>query len=209
MPALTRYNHYQKEAAMKTYSIERDLKEAEAMASALVPYIYETTLYANIGGLFNSGTLPSLTLGALLLRLNRLAHLALTGSQLDRLRAAQAQYDEVARQWKQHHDDKLVREALSRLNAMNTFFEECRDQPRSCAPNYPPELARRTIVEELRRALEQRAIVSAELDSKTRQIDGKLRRYVVAASFQWDTQLEAAYPAQTYWWLYHRPDTQN
>jgi len=55
-----------------SFTIGRDLDEALAMAKALVPYVYEETLYKNIGGgSFSGGALPSLTIGALLLRLRR------------------------------------------------------------------------------------------------------------------------------------------
>ena len=49
--------------AEQKFSIERDVKEAQAMAAALVPYVYEDELYGRIGM-----NMPSLTIGALLMR---------------------------------------------------------------------------------------------------------------------------------------------
>ena len=64
--------------AETNFTIERDLNEARIMAEALVPYAYEDTLYAKIGGGFGlKGAIPALTVGALLLRIRRLQALPL------------------------------------------------------------------------------------------------------------------------------------
>jgi hypothetical protein len=188
------------------FNAERDLREAEALTKALVPYIYETALYGNAGSGFFSN-LPSLTVGAVLLRLRRLEtlHNTLTFEQQQRLAQVRADHDHTQHEWATHYEGKIIKEALSRLDAMRTFFDECRDNKRACASNYLPEAQRRTIVEELRLAMERHNIHSADVDSKARAVDGKLRGYVAPASFVWSKALESAYAPAQFWWLYHRP----
>src|SRR5689334_1757805 len=87
--------------AEQKFSIERDVKEAQAMAAALVPYVYEDELYGRIGM-----NMPSLTIGALLMRLHRLRALAsrLTPEQLGILEQAEAQTQSARREWTSHFE---------------------------------------------------------------------------------------------------------
>jgi hypothetical protein len=192
-----------------TYSLDRDLREAEAMADGLIPYLHQDRLYGNVGsgGLFGGGTMPSLTIGALLMRLHRLSALSdnLTDAQREQLRRIAAKHDEARDEWRLHYTERLVQEAKSRLKAMDTFFEECNDNPRNCARNYLPETLRRTIVHEIDRALTALGAESADVDRAIRHADGKLRRYVAPSAFVWAKALEPAYPPAEYWWLHAQP----
>jgi hypothetical protein len=191
------------------YSIERDLKEAQAMADALIPYVYQDQLYGKVGGggLFSSSNMPSLTIGALLMRLRRLRaqeHL-LTEEQRALLTKLEAQNEAVRSEWNMHYSGKMVQEANSRLKAMSSFFAECEEDPRLCASVYLPEALRRTIVQELADALERYNLPVEDLHRSMRQVDGKLRRYAEPNEFLWAKELEAVYPRETYWWLYAKP----
>ncbi|NWF68982.1 MAG: hypothetical protein HXY40_07845, partial [Chloroflexi bacterium] len=155
-----------------TYNLEKDLSEADAMARALVPYVYEKDLYGRVGGggIFSGGTMPSLTIGALLLRLRRLRAQrdSLTPKQQAQLEQIEARHEQVRHQWAAAYEGKLVKEALSRLDAMKAYFDECSQSPRLCASAYLPEALRRTIVEEIRLAMRDYNIASAQVDSKAR-----------------------------------------
>lgn len=196
-----------------TYALERDLKEAEAMAQALIPYVYEDTLYGTVGGrgLFGGGGMPSLTLGALLMRLRRLHALEeqLTESQRALLAEIDAQHDSVRREWTQHYNEKLTREAESRLKAMDTFFQECEEDRRICANAYLPEALRRTIVQEIVTALEESGLPTTEITRQARAVDSKLRRFSEPSEFVWAPELASVYPATSYPWLYARPPQPN
>ena len=85
----------------------------------------------------------------------------------------------------------MEREAHSRLDSMQRFFEECARDPASCAQNYGPEVLRRTITQEILLAMEIDDIHSAELDDKVKVVDRKLRVQVKESDFVWDEQLEA------------------
>lgn len=192
------------------YSTGKDLKEAVAMADALVPYVHQGELYGSTGGGFFS-TMPRMTIGGLLLRLRRLDALRdqLDASGQEQLDKARARNEEVFRTWRDHYEGKMQREALSRLNAMNTFFEECRANPHLCPTIYQPEATRRTVVEELIGALKAAKVETAEIEAKAKSIDGQLRGVVQTSDFIWDAVLEPIYPKGAFWWLYHAPPARN
>ncbi|PJF22555.1 MAG: hypothetical protein CUN56_05390 [Phototrophicales bacterium] len=193
-----------------TYHLERDLKEAEAMAKALTPYVHEDQLYGAVGrsGFFSAAKMPSLTLGALLMRLRRLEVLQdrLNADQRLRLRNVVKRHDEVFREWNVHYKQKLVYEAKSRLKAMHQFFDECNDNPKSCASIYPPEVLRRTIVQEILIAMTEIDLQDDELTQLVRETDSRLQRAANAKhSFIWADELQPVYPEKPFWWLYRIP----
>lgn len=196
------------------YDIEKDLKEAEAMAKALTPYVHENQLYGNVGGggFFSALKMPSLTLGALLMRLRRLRVLedSLSAAQRTRLSAAEQRNEDVYKEWRVHYQRKLVKEANSRLDAMSVFFEECMNNPKLCARVYQPEASRRTIVQEIVMAMGEIGMTAeiesgSELRTKMSGTDSRLRRYTEASDFIWANALMPAYPQTQFWWLYQHP----
>ncbi len=189
-------------------NLKSDLKEAVEMAEHLADYLRGDALYGSMGGgLFGSGSKPPLTVGALLLLLRRLRALqdALTPDQQAQLAKADAQHEAVKREWRMHYDEKRLREANSRLDAMRTFFEECAHSPKTCAANYLPEALRRTIVQELVVTLDADGLLDDDLTRKLRDTDGRLRRHTRSADFVWAAQLAPVYPRDVFWWLYARP----
>lgn len=190
------------------YNADRDLREARAMAEGLIPYVYEETLYGRTrGGMFGSGNLPALTIGALLMRLRRLRALEdiLSPAQRDLLSQIERQHEAARSEWRQHYLEKLHREGESRLKAMNTFFDECADDPRQCPNIYLPEVLRRTIVQEIARALEELGEEHGELIKAMRRVDTKLRGYTQPADFIWASDLAGVYPPGEFWWMYAAP----
>lgn len=192
----------------ESYKPERDLKEAVAMAKALEDYIRQDELYGHVsGGMFGSGAMPKLTVGALLMRLRRLQALrdALSPEQREQLDVAIVRHRQVQREWAVHYEGKLVKEALSRLGAMNHFIEECRDNLRLCAGAYRPEALRRTIVQEIKREMNRLNIASEAVDTKLRGTDARFRALLRPHDFLWDELLRPIYDQQEFWWLYQAP----
>lgn len=187
------------------YVLEKDLREVVALAENLEPYVRGRELYGNAGGAF--GSLPSLTVGAVLLRLRRLhaLHGQLNDSQRASLERAQQHYQQTKKTWRVHWQEKALREANSRLDAMRAFFQECANSARACANNYLPEVLRRTIVQELLIELEAEKVFDAQLDEKRKHTDGKLRGLLRPCPFIWAEVLQPVYPSETFWWLYQRP----
>jgi hypothetical protein len=190
--------------AEQTYSIDQDLKEAQAMAKALIPYVYEKDLYGRVGG-----NMPALTIGAVLMRLRRLRTLQsnMNDKQRAQLQEIETRHEQARREWTNAYEGKIVKEALSRLDGMKAFFDECNSEPRSCASAYMPEALKRTIVEEIRMAMRELNIASAEVDSKVRSTDMRLRGFIQQSPFVWASALESVYPSDRFWWLYNRPSS--
>jgi hypothetical protein len=188
------------------YSIARDLEEAEAMADGLADYIRRDALYGNVGGFFSK--MPALTVGALLMRLRRLDALRdhMDAGQITRLEKVIQRHQDTAKEWQLHYGQKIEREVKSRLDAMRTFFEECKNDPQLCPRVYKPEANRRTIVQELLYAMEQMNIDrDEELEQKRKTTDNRLRTVVESTDFIWSEILEPVYDRRDYWWLYSYP----
>lgn len=195
------------------YSIDRDLKEAEAMAKSLVPYVHQEPLYGSVGGLgfFAPTSMPSLTLGAFLMRTRRLTEFDAKGDldarQIARLQKVLHRNEQVYDEYRKHYETKLLRESKSRLKAMQTFFEECHASPKACSANYMPEATRRTIVQEVLVAMDE---IELAQDDALKQLivgmDSRLRQFAnVKYGFVFDPVLEPFYPEGVYWWLYQEP----
>ena len=194
----------------EVYTIKRDLGELEAMVKNLENYVRGDTLYGSAGGagFFSGGRMPSLTVGAVLMRLRRLdvLHNQMDDAQIHRFEATQEKHAHVADEWRLHYTGKMTREANSRLDAMHAFFEECTTSPKLCANVYRPELLRRTIVQEILIAMDEiNMAVEDDLKQKLNGTDGRLRQFVKPSEFQWAEQLQPAYDQKTFWWLYQQP----
>lgn len=190
------------------YALADDLSEAEAMGKALERYLKNDVLYDTIGGgIFGSGSMPALTLGAFVMRLRRLRVLfdQLTEPQRRSLEALDALNAGALENKRTRYEKKIVYEANSRLKAMAMFFEECRANPRGCASIYKPEALRRTVIEEIRLVMAEQHMESAELEEGLRKTDSRLRGVAPKSGFLWDAQLQPAYPESRFWWLYALP----
>ncbi len=183
------------------YSIDLDLKEVKAMVENLVPYIYEDELYAKIN--MDSARL---TPGSILLRLRRLELLRdqMNTAQREQLDKSAAQNEAIRTEWAVAYSKKMLREVESRLRDLQTYIQECKEDPKLCANAYNPEALRRTIIAELMSALPPDADSTA-VTSTLRSVDGGLRRNVRETSFIWADVLQPAYPHDSFWWLYGRP----
>jgi hypothetical protein len=190
------------------YSIASDLNEAKKMADGLEDYIQTEPIYGTVGGgFFSGGSMPSLTTGALLMRVRRLRarEAELTPAQRAELDGVEAEIARVRKKWTAHFDQKVEREARSRLKSISQFFEDLRDDPRAAANAWLPEALRRTIIYELDRAMQEYGIDRGDLPQRTNGMDAALRRSTEKAPFVWANELQAVYPADTFWWLYARP----
>lgn len=194
----------------QNYNLFSDLNELERMIGSLEGYLKSNNLYGSVGGGFlTGGTAPQLTPGAILLRIRRLNALR---DQLDDRRQATldkliAQHNTIRTRYETPYQERLVREAHSRLDAMKRFFEECREDMSNCPRIYNPEVLRRTIVEEVLDDLNAHGYVSSELDQKIIGTDKRLRGYLAPADYVWDNQLQAVYPQDKFWWQWMAPPT--
>ncbi len=191
------------------YEFARDLSQLERMTEYLTDYLLGDALYMPVGAGRSVSTMPQLTLGALLLRRRRLTELrsSLKRAQAARLDAALAQHEQAQAEWTLHYEKKLKLEVPSRLKVMLAFFADCRESPRDCAPAYPVEALRRTLVQEILLAMDEFGYDSSELAASAQQADVELRRLLRAGDFIWSQRLEKVYPRERFWWLYGSPAT--
>lgn len=190
------------------YRLDRDLEEARAMAEALENYVTGGELYGSVEGMFSTDPdMPTLTLGALLMRLHRLQALEsqMTPEQKALLTFVEAENDRVRTDWREHYQGKLHNEAGARLHSLEAFFAECEDNPQACAGDYLPEAARRTMLEAIVDTLKRYNMAEIDLGRSLRERDTQIKRFTEPSAFIWDTALQTAYPQAKYWWLYERP----
>lgn len=189
----------------KSYDFTKDLREAKLMVDNLESYVRGDELYQTVGGFFSK--IPSLTVGAVLMRLRRLNDLNsyLDDAQRQTFTEINQKFETTREDWRTHYEEKLVREAHSRLDAMHNFFRECQDSLQNCAGLYRPEILRRTIVQEIMYEMTHLKLSEADLTRKVRGTDGKLRGVLRSADFQWADVLRPAYPEKDFWWLYNAP----
>src|SRR5215216_4506295 len=110
------------------YSLDRDLSEARAMVEHLESYLLGDELYGSVGGMYGGEPdMPSLTVGALLLRVNRLHKLAdlMSFDQRAILTEIESEHERVRGQWNDAYMRKAHREAGARLHSLEAFFAEC------------------------------------------------------------------------------------
>lgn len=195
----------------QNYNIYNDLHELQQMTKSLASYLRRDELYGNIGGgIFTGSGAPNFTIGTILLRLRRITALdeMLDERRRTQLAKAREQHDAIRADNEDRYIARMAREAHSRLDAMSSFFEECREQPQICPRIYNPETYRRTVVQEVLGALASSGYESADLTQKVRATDKRLRGYVQPSDFLWDDQLQPIYPQQEFWWLYNAPQSQ-
>jgi len=189
------------------YSIDRDLKEIAKMGETLQHYVLSDMLYMSIeGGLFGSRDMPQITMGAFLLRLRRLNQFRdeMNGVQQATLDKAIAQHNAVRNEWTVHYEQKMEREAESRLKLLAEFFRDCRDNVKECSDAYRVEALKRTIVQELVMALDEQGYESQAVKSRVYHTDKELRGWVTDGEFIWSDKLMSVYPKERFWWLYGR-----
>jgi len=180
------------------YNLDLDVRAVTAMAGALVPYIYQDELYGVL-----SNDLPRLTVGGLIMRLNRLGALdnLLADAQRQSIRMAREQFDKTKSEWTVAYEGKLKRELTARLRSLGQFIMDCVDR-RLCADLYPGEIEKRVMVAGLQAEAQKYNVLEPSVVGQIAGIDDRLHMLTRTGEFLWDARLEAAYPRASYWYLY-------
>lgn len=181
------------------YDLDHDVEVLVAMASSLTPYLYEDEMYGYLGG-----DMPRLTLGGLLLRLYRLSRLDdhLNADQQVQVQDAHINFDAERSKWAVHYENKLQRELLMRIKALERFLKECAEDPQPCAASYPAQSEKRTMIHHLYQAAEEQNVLLHDTHLRLYEVDGQLRRIFREGEFITDDRLKDIYPPGIFWWLY-------
>jgi hypothetical protein len=71
--------------------------------------------------------------------------------------------------------------------------------------SYPSEIEKRVMLEHLISEAKAQNTLTETQEAGVRGFDASIRAYLESAPFIWDKRLEAAYPADQFWFLYRRP----
>ncbi|KAB2866279.1 MAG: hypothetical protein F9K46_02655 [Anaerolineae bacterium] len=182
------------------YDIEKNLRTLRAMVEALTPYVYEEELFGHLGD-----NMPKMTVGGLLLRLHQLEGLqaALNKNQQTQLAETRQKFEQMRYEWRTHYEKKVLQELRSRAETSLRYLQDATD----AMGDWGNQIEKRTIIAELmNEASAQNIVIPAELKGLVSEADGFLRRYFKAGGFFWDERFANAYPQETYWWLYGKPN---
>lgn len=183
-------------------SAEYDLRYVEAGLAAGKDYLLSQDLFGPLDAQPPAGELyyPRLTLGNLLLAMQRLRATCGSDRELERLRAVLAKKDEIRAQWRVAWERKAAWEFKARLNQWRNFIEEYRQEPEAHADRYGVESRLRVILHlieiDLGKVEDQ---AQAEL---LHSLDLILSKRLTPAGFLWGPELQPAFPLETYWYLY-------
>ena len=181
------------------YDLNHDIDTIQAMASRLVPYVYEDVVFG-----YMPDALPKLTIGGLLMRLDRLALMGnlLSDEQRARLAAAQQKLDSVKHEWLVAYTNKTTEELVVRINEWNEFFNECRQNENDCREVYSLMAEKRVMAQVLANEAIKLDALTPDIEKRLNTIDSQLQPYFKPGSFIWDKQLQQSYPQDQYGFLY-------
>ena len=180
------------------YNLDADVRAASAMAAALVPYIYQDELFGRL-----PPPLPSLTVGGLVMRLNRLTAIdsLLSADQRQTVATARTQFEAMQSEWLVAYENKIKQEIGSRLRAVGQLIVDCGDR-RQCAELYPSEIEKRVIAAGLHDEAKRLNVLDGSTASQFEALDSRLQIFTRPGDFLWDERLIPAYPQPEYWFLY-------
>lgn len=181
-------------------TVEQDYDFLRASAPELKDYLLSDQLFWPLGaGEITRAPLPRLTLGGLLLALERLRTRELAPEIEQQVGKWQLHIESVRDEWLSAWERKAAREFTSRLHQWRNYLEEYRRKPEDHADYYPQEVERRALLEILDNEC-------PEIEDGDRQmlrlLDDLLRSALRPDGFVWDPEVRSAFPESQYWYLY-------
>jgi len=182
-------------------SADYDLRFLEAGLELLENYLLSKDIYRPIGIQAPPGKppYPQLTLGWLLLSLQRAQATCQTASEKADLAHIQGQIEAISVKWQSAWNTKAKAEFRARLNLWRDFLSEYGEQPANNTDRYPYEVSRRVLLQILG---ENSGQLPAADQQALNGLDLILRSHFRAGEFIWDANLIPNFPAADYWYLY-------
>lgn len=186
--------------------LDRDVRTLQVMVNNLKDYLLGTELYGVM-----PGSLPRLTVGGLLMRLNRLTALEnqLATEKREALAAARREFEQVRAEWGVAYNGKITHELKARFRALGQFLAECEENPRGCADAYPSAMEKRVMIEALQDEATARSIWTSDMRGTLDTLDNRIHRVADKHPFCWNAKVEGVYPPDKYWFLYLLPQRSN
>src|SRR5262249_40616130 len=108
-------------------------------------------------------------------------------------------------EWAVAYQAQIQRELKVRLSALYQFFNECSDNLRGCADEYPSMVEKRVMVEFLHDEAVALKSLPSSLHSRLTRLDNNFHRSCEPGKFIWDSRLHPANPRAKFWFLYGKP----
>ncbi len=181
--------------------LERDwafVREADAV---LEDYLLSPELFWQMSGMLpgSSGMgMLQLTLGNLCLSLERLSAVEWLPKEQTELAAMRAHIEAVRNRWRANWAKKAAQEYQARLRQWAAYLQEVPE--RSSIAGYAYQVRLRVILELLNREIVREA--DDVPTSHLFRLDQRLRTLTAPAEFVWETEVQPAFPADAFWFLY-------
>lgn len=172
-----------------------DLLYLQGGVGLLEDYLLSSDLYRPINAAPPPGApaFPSLTPGGLLLAEQRLSAYAPAGQ------AVLAEFSRLRSHWRSAWEKKAAQDLNARLNQWTAFLEDYRSQRPEHAGRYPYEVRLRVMIDLLAADLPG---LPAEIQTRLTMLDAVLQANLLPGGFIWAPELQPAFPAQRFGYLY-------
>ena len=182
-------------------SAEYDLRYLRAGMDLLEDYIQSSELYWSIGISAEAGQTPypEMTLGGILLFLQRAKAHKLSPQQQAELAELDAKLSSTRLRWRAVWGKKATHAFRARLKLWSNFLEDYRRNSGANVDRYHYEVTRRVQLHLLQSDADDR--YEAE-DQLLIGLDEFLKAVFVADDFIWDPELATGFPPDPYWYLY-------
>jgi len=171
-------------------STEKDRAFLEACIPELGDYLLSSELYWPVTA--RGFSLPRLTIGGILLTKTRLE------ARRERIETLVAQLEAIRSKWRVAWETKASREVQARMRLWGNYLTDYRHNSEGHADAYPHEVRYRVMLQLLIADLPSPPPEREELT----QLDNMLRANLSASDFIWETNLQAGFPREVYWYLY-------
>jgi hypothetical protein len=180
---------------------EYDLGYLETSAGLLKNYLLSEEIYWKMNASSPPGEppFPSLTLGGVLLSLERANARQISSDQEIRKNRVQNEIERLRMKWRTAWRRKASQEFGARLNLWRNYLEELRQEPEQNIDRYPYEITRRVMLALLEQEAEEIPIAQAQLLAG---LDLVLQGLMVPGEFVWDESLAGGFPLQRYPYLF-------
>lgn len=193
---------------MAGYSAAHDLAVLASMAGDFDEFIKSDVVFWQLtddGAMLNR--YPKLTVAGVLFCMHKLQLLPelLAPAQHARCAAQISTVRENISAWRANIERKAVREFAGRLRSWSWFVDEAGLEQKAAVRHYAQEAYGRTYLHLLLELLQNHS-THAALAAQVASCDMRLRSVWAPARFVWDAQLQPAFPADVFWFLYGVPD---